>query len=396
MSKTRREFLTQTAAAAAAAGLAPAAVASAPAAGPVRPAPKKLKILFMGGTGFLGPHTVRALQARGHEVTLFNRGRTNPHLFPELEKIKGDRGKDLSALEGDRTWDFVVDTSGYYPRVVNMLADVVKDRVGAYVFISTMSVYPDWMGANTEESELATLKDPTTEEITGLTYGGLKVLCEQAAEQHWPGRTLNIRPGLIVGPGDNSDRLTWWPLRIHRGGEVIAPGHWDMPVRFIDARDLAEWTVHCMEQQIFGPFNAIGPEGGLNMAELLFGCKVVLGAECNFTWVTNEFLAEQGVRPWAGPDSIPIWVPMEPPFEVSSWEKARKAGLSHRPTGDTLRDTLKWALEERDADRPWRAGITPEREEQLLKDWKTWTPKPAAETEGAEHGEHGEGEEHGG
>ncbi|MBC8328741.1 MAG: NAD-dependent epimerase/dehydratase family protein [Planctomycetes bacterium] len=344
----------------------------------------------MGGTGFLGPHTVRALLARGHEVTLFNRGRTNTHLFPELEKLQGDRSKDLSALAGDRKWDFVVDTSGYYPRVVDMLAEAVKDRVGAYVFISTMSVYPDWMGANTEESELATLEDPTTEQVTGGTYGGLKVLCEQAAERHWPGRTLNIRPGLIVGPGDNSDRLTWWPVRIHRGGEVIAPGHWDMPVRFIDARDLAEWTVRCMEDGTFGPFNAIGPEGGLNMAELLFGCKVVLGAECNFTWVTNEFLAEQKVNAWSGPDSLPIWVPLEPPFETSSWAKARAAGLTHRPTGDTLRDTLKWALEERGEDRPWRSGVTPEREAQLLKDWKERPPEsedePGEELESVESG----------
>ncbi len=367
MTETRRQFLTRSAAAAAAAGFLPAAAAGAAAAR--RPSRQKLKVLFMGGTGFLGPHTVRALLERGHEVTLFNRGRTNTHLFPELEKLQGDRSKDLSALAGDRSWDFVVDTSGYYPRVVDMLADAVKERVGAYVFISTMSVYPDWMGANTEESALAVLDDPTTEEVTGETYGGLKALCEAAAERHWPGRTLNIRPGLIVGPGDPTDRLTWWPVRIHRGGEVIAPGHPDMPVRFIDARDLAAWTVHCMEQEVFGPFNAIGPAGGLTMAELLYGTKVVLGAACSFTWVDNEFLTEQKVAPWMGPDSLPIWVPMEPPFESSSWDKAAAAGLVHRPTGDTLRDTLAWALEERGADRPWRTGITAEREEQLLRDW---------------------------
>lgn len=380
MSRTRREFLALSAAALA------AAPASRRSLGPRRrlspPPPRKLKVLFMGGTGFLGPHTVRPLIDRGHEVTLFNRGRTNPHLFPELEKIHGDRTKpeDLQALAGDRRWDWIVDTSGYFPRVIDQLAEVVGDRVGAYAFISTMSVYSDWMAANTEDSPLATIADPTVEEITGETYGALKALCEQAAERHWPGRALNIRPGLIVGPGDNSDRFTWWPVRVRRGGEVLAPGHWDMPVQFIDARDLGEWTVRCLENEVFGPFNAIGPTGGLNMAELLFGIKVVLGADATFTWVDNAFLQEQGVRPWAGPDSIPIWVPLEPPFAVSSWEKARRAGLTHRPTGDTIRDTLAWALEERPADRPWRAGISPEREAQLLRDWRERLPTSEDDT----------------
>lgn len=366
MSRSRREFLVQTAAAAAAAGLAPAARAEPPRS---RRAPGPLRVLFLGGTGFLGPPTVRELLARGHEVTLFNRGRTNVDLFPELEKLHGDRTKDVSALAGDRRWDAIIDTSAYFPRVVDLIAEQLAARVERYVLISTMSVYPDFLAENAEDSPLVELADPSVEQVTGETYGGLKALCEAAAERSWPGRTLNIRPGLIVGPGDPTDRLTWWPVRVHRGGEALAPGDPELPIRFIDARDLARWTVYCLEQGSHGVYNAIGPAGGLTMAEFLYGCKVVLGADCRFTWVDNDFLAEQKVNSWMGEDSLPIWIPAAKPYVASTWDKARAAGLAHRPTGDTIRDTLAWALAERGTERAWRSGITPEREAELLAAW---------------------------
>lgn len=339
------------------AALAGAAVAGAPLArSSARPgsrwartrprASEPLDLLILGGTGFLGPHVVEAALARGHSMTLFNRGRTNSHLFSDLEKLRGDRdpnvGDGLSALEG-REWDAVVDTSAYYPRVVEASAGMLADHVKHYVFISTISVYqPLPESGAPESSPLETLDDPTVEEVTGQTYGALKALCEQAAEAAMPGRVANIRPGLIVGPLDSTDRFTYWPVRVSRGGEVLCPGdHRDL-VQYIDARDLAEWIVHCIEQRVAGTYNAVCPHSEFGIGELIYGCRAALGTENTFTWVDADFLAEHDVQPWM---NMPLWIPSGTEnygMGSVSNDGAYANGLAHRPLADTVRDTLEY------------------------------------------------------
>ena len=267
---------------------------STPAPGHQEPAAassgKGRKLLILGGTRFLGPHLVDAAIEAGWEVTLFNRGRSNPEAFPDLEKLVGDRDNDLKALEG-RKWDAVIDTSGYIPRHVKMTAELLAENVGQYVFISTISVYDDPGGQYLDEqSPVGKLEDESMEQVTGESYGPLKALCEQAAEEAMPGRVSNIRPGLIVGPLDNSGRFTYWPWRVSRGGEVLAPGAPDAAVEFIDARDLAQFSMHCIEQKVTGVYNANGPGPRLSMQELLHGCKVVLGSDASFTWIPDQEL----------------------------------------------------------------------------------------------------------
>lgn len=325
------------------------ALAAATAAWPIARAigqdtpPRKLKLLILGGTGFLGPHLVRVAVERGHEMTLFNRGVTNPHLFPELEKLRGDRRtSNLDALR-DRSWDAVIDTSAYYPRVVDEATSLLAERVRQYVFVSTISVYAkrDIIGMD-ETAPLATIEDESTEQVSGLTYGPLKVLCERAAETAMPGRVLTVRPGLIVGPGDTTDRFTYWPVRVARGGEVLAPGTGDDPVQFIDARDLALWTIDSIEQGRNGVFNATGPVEPITMRGMLEACREATGSDAEFTWVDREFLAEQSVRPWS---DMPVWVPPVGEyagFGRTSIERAKRAGLTTRPAVETARDTEAW------------------------------------------------------
>jgi len=312
--------------------------------------------------------------ARGHQITLFNRGRTNTHLFPELEKFVGDRdpskGEGLKALEkavaDGRKWDAVIDTSAYYPRVVTAAAEVLKGAVGHYQFISTLSVFADRSVNVDENAPLIELEDPATEKVTGGTYGGLKALCEAAAEVALPGQVSNVRPGLIVGPLDRSDRFTWWPHRMNRGGEILAPGKPDAPIQVIDVRDLAQWCVHLIEQQTAGVFNAVGPGSRVTMQEFLHGCKIVLGANATFTWLADEFLLEQKVGPYV---QMPLWIPREDaPYGTAQCQKAMAAGLSFRPLGDTIRDTLEWS-QTRDSAHRWRAGLAAEREAELLAAW---------------------------
>ena len=335
---------------------------------------KPLKLLILGGTVFLGPHLVESAQARGHEITLFNRGRTNNHLFPELEKFKGDRdpnkGDGLSALEkavaGGRKWDAVIDTSAYYPRVVTAAAEALKGAVDHYQFISTLSVFADRSVDVAEDAPVIELEDPKTERVTGATYGGLKVLCEAAAEAAMPGQVSNVRPGLIVGPLDRSDRFIWWPHRMNRGGEVLAPGKPDAPIQVIDVRDLAQWCIHLIEQQTTGVFNAVGPGSRVTMQEFLHGCKIVLGSDASFTWLPDEFLLEQKVGPYV---QMPLWIPRDgAPYGTAQCQKAMAAGLSFRPLGDTIRDTLAWS-QTRNSDHKWRGGISAEREAELLAAW---------------------------
>lgn len=240
------------------------ACARGKAAGPAAPG-APMRILVLGGTGFLGPHFVAAARAQGHQLTLFNRGRSNPgrfagEEFADIEQLRGDRKSDLSALEGDRQWDAVLDTSAYIPADVTRSARLLAPRVGQYLMVSTISVYAasDTPGQD-EDAPLATLADPTVTEVTGETYGGLKALCERAAEAELPGRTTIVRPGLIVGPGDTTDRLTYWPARADRGGEILAPGTPDDPTQFIDVRDLADFLLLALERRHTGIFNAGTP-----------------------------------------------------------------------------------------------------------------------------------------
>ena len=361
---SRRTFLATTAAGAVTAAYARPQI--------ITPAAKPLRILILGGTGFTGPHQVRYAVARGHKVSVFNRGKTNPgSLPPGVEWLEGDRNGQLDALKG-KTWDVVIDNPTTLPRWVRDAAAVLKDSVGQYVFISSISVYADNSKANADETD-ATIKldDPTVEKVTGETYGGLKALAEQEAEKAFPGKATIIRPGLIVGPGDNSDRFTYWPVRIARGGEVLAPGNPTDPVQIIDARDLAEWTIRMVEQKNFGVYNATGPAHPLTMAEMLYGIKAVTTAGAQFTWVPASFLEEQKVGPWM---DMPVWIPPAGDmagFGSRSIAKAVAAGLTFRPLADTAHATLEYAgtlSAERKA-KP-RAGISAEREAEVLAAWK--------------------------
>jgi 2'-hydroxyisoflavone reductase len=335
-------------------------------------------ILMLGGTGFLGPQTVEAALRRGHKVTLFNRGRTRPGLFPDLEKLHGDRDKDdLKALEG-RKWDAVVDTSANVPRWVRKAADVLGPNIGHYIYISSVSVYPDVSKPGTDETApVAVIDDPATEKIDGRTYGALKALSEKAAETAMPGKVAVVRPGLIVGPEDPSDRFTYWPVRVARGGEVLAPGSADDPIQLIDVRDLGEFLVRLIDDHTTGVFNALGPDKMLTMGRTLEACKQVAQSDATFTWVDAEFLEKQGVHAWS---DMPAWVPTggeTAGFAKVSNARAIKAGLMFRPIADTAKATLEWfrTLPE-DRRTKMHAGLTPEREAKVLAAWKARAAKP--------------------
>jgi 2'-hydroxyisoflavone reductase len=369
MPSNRREFL-QTSTALAGA-LAFGAIGRAHAADvPAARTGKPLRILILGGTGFIGPHQVRYALERGHEVTLFNRGRTNPHLFPEAERLRGDRDNDLEALKG-REWDAVIDNSARLPRWVRDSAGLLKDAAGQYLFISTLSVYQGYPEPGMDETApVRELDDPTVEDVSGRTYGGLKVLCEREAEKAFPGRTTVLRPGLIVGPGDTTDRWTYWPVRIDRGGEVMAPGDPTFLVRYIDARDVSEWCIRLVEQNVSGVYNTVGPRSHLSMAEMLYGIRAAVSNEISFTWVSAEFLAEHEVRAWS---HMPAWLP---PLESNrgygsiSRDRAIEKGLTFRPLAVTAAETLEWweALPDERRSNP-RAGLPAEREKEMLAAW---------------------------
>lgn len=324
-----------------------------------------MKILVLGGTKFVGRHLVEAAIARGHTLTLFHRGQTNPGLFPDVESITGDREHDLGRLAG-RHWDAVIDTCGYVPRLVGMAARALADAVDRYVFISSISVYgSDVAPGATEATPLLPIADPTVEVVNGETYGPLKALCEAELEATLPGRGLNVRPGLIVGPEDPTDRFTYWPHRLARGGDVLAPGDPNQPVQFIDARDLAAWIVRMVEARETGSFNATGPNLPLTMEAFLSGCRDALGSDARFTWVDEAFLREQGVRPFT---DLPLWLLKESPgFSAIDSRKAQAAGLRTRALSETVRDTAAWA-----GNTPWEgrlAGLSPGREWEVLRAW---------------------------
>lgn len=353
-------------------------------------AAKPLNILILGGTGFTGPFQVRYALSRGHKVTVFNRGKTHPGELPkEAEQLIGDRNGQLDALKG-RKWDVVIDNPTTLPVWVRDAAQILKGNVDRYVFISTISVYSDtskpgmdesgplakYEGADAMKETMQTLRDSKF-----ALYGPLKVQSEQEAEKWFPGKALIIRPGLIVGPGDESDRFTYWPVRIERGGEVLAPGKPSDPVQFIDARDLAEWTIRMAEQGTTGTFNATGPKDKLTMGGMLDGIKTAINPQAKFTWVDADFLAAQKVAPWS---DMPVWVPPrgeEGGFTTISIRRALDKGLTFRPLSDTARATLDW-FKKQPAERQakLRAGITKEREAEVLAAWHAAKKKSSVES----------------
>ena len=323
-----------------------------------------MRVLVLGGTLFLGRHVVEAALARGDEVTVFNRGRTNPGLFSEVEHLVGDRDAgDLDALRG-RDWDAVVDTSARVPRWVRDTAGLVAETDAHYTFVSSISVYRDLSEVGVrEDAAVHTLADESVEEITDAeTYGALKALCERALEEELPGRGLSVRAGLIVGPHDNTGRFTYWVHRIARGGEVLAPEPRDQPVQFVHARDLADWILASADRRLTGVFNATGPDTPLTLGELLDHCREISHEKVAFTWVDERVLVERGVEEWS---DLPLWLAPGVKTENAGLmsvdiSRALAEGLRFRALRETLLDTLAGA------EPTAGAGLTPERERELL------------------------------
>jgi 2'-hydroxyisoflavone reductase len=340
-----------------------------------------MKVLVLGGTVFLGRRVVDAALAAGHEVTLFNRGKSNPDLYAAsgaVEELHGDRDGGLAPLAG-RRWDVAIDTSGYVPRIVRQSARLLADAVERYVFVSSISVYEERRPGIDERARLATLDDQTVEEVTGETYGALKALCEREVEAALPGRAISVRAGLIVGADDPSDRFTCWSRRLARGGEVLAPGRPVRPVQIIDARDLAEWMLRVATGGGSGAYNATGPDRVLTMREVLETCREVAGVPAEFTWIPDGWLLEAGAGPWL---ELPLWVPENEHFsgfmEVDC-RRAIAAGLRFRPLAETVRETLAWeATRAADVRERPRAGMAPDREAELLARWRASRPPDTA------------------
>jgi 2'-hydroxyisoflavone reductase len=339
-----------------------------------------MKLLVIGGTRFVGRHLVDAASERDHDVTLFQRGHSSADFASEVETILGDRERDLSKLLG-RRWDAVIDTSGFLPHLVRAAAEQLADAVNRYIFISSQSAYADV--SVPDGVETAPVKDLSADQLDRANsidrtsypsyaelYGGLKALCEQEVEQAMPGRVLVIRPGLIVGPYDYTDRFTYWPVRVVRGGEVLAPGRPARPIQLIDARDLAEWIIDMTERNATGVYNANRVAETLTMQDLLDECKSVTNSDASFTWVSEVFLREENVAAWS---EMPLWLPEEEAPQLQGFmfincDKAISAGLRIRSLRETIRDTLEWFQRDRSED-PLKAGIDAERERALLRKW---------------------------
>lgn len=368
MDKNRRRFVQ--AGLASGAGVAVGGLADSANAHEARKRRREMDILVLGGTGFIGPHMVREALNRGHGVGLFNRGRSNRDLFPDLELFVGDRNKKLDALKGHR-WDAVIDNSGYVPRHVADSTRLLKHASSHYLFVSTISVYASFAVPNHENSPLATIADETTEEVTGETYGALKALCEKRAAINIDHDDLTIlRPTYICGAGDSSDRFSYWPIRASRGGDMLWPGTSDDKIQIIDVRDFATFAIDCLEQKIAGTYNTVTPAGGYSMGELHDDCAAITVSGVSTTWVDADFIMQQKL---AQGRSLPVWSP--PKGETSgiafvNGEKAVAAGLRNRPIRETARDVLTWwdtLPDERQQNL--RAGLTVEREAELLELW---------------------------
>jgi 2'-hydroxyisoflavone reductase len=320
-----------------------------------------MNLLVIGGTRFVGRHLVEAALQRGHNVTLFNRGK-NASVFPNVEQIHGDRDKNVSALEG-RSFDAVIDTCGYIPRHLQMTADVLRD-VPLYVFISTISVYADPIPIHADENATLARLEQATEEVTNESYGALKVLCENVVNDAFPNRALIVRPGFIVGPYDPTDRFSYYPYRVSKGGEMLAPPT-STPMQFIDARDLAVWTITATEQSLTGTFNVVTPADAMTFGQVLETAKAITKADTKFIYVEDAFIAAHEEA-----QALPMYVPEEQQAwgRVSS-QKAVNTGLTFRPLETTIKDTLEW-LQTRPSSYAWKAGLSEQQEQALFQAWK--------------------------
>ncbi|MDZ4829721.1 MAG: NAD-dependent epimerase/dehydratase family protein [Phycisphaerae bacterium] len=358
-----------------------------------------LKLLILGGTGFLGPETIEPALAKGAEVTVFNRGKSNPELVGKkgwkIEEIRGDRdpkeGEGLKALEeavkSGRTWDAVIDNSAYVPRIARASAELLKSATRQYIFVSTISVYPDISGDIDEDSPVGAMSDPTDEKVGGATYGPLKALCEQAVRDVFADRATIVRPGLLVGPGDPTDRFTYWPVRIARGLKVILPvpkDQWKSYMQWIDVRDLGDWMVRLAADGHAGTYNALGPDGTMTLNEFLFGIRATTSARVEWIPIDEKFLLEQQVTPWMG---LPLWIPQEDGGVGGTRMKNARAisvGLTFRPLANTAHDTAEWFAKYRPADfdfgqlgkRGPGAGLSREKEAAVIAAWAA-RPVPA-------------------
>ena len=319
-----------------------------------------MKILILGGTLFLGRHIAEVALRRGHALTLFNRGRHGADLFPAAEQLRGDRDTDLDALR-DRVFDCVIDTCGYRPEQLQTVSEALAGGSAHYIFISSISVYRGFAPGQTFDEDAPLLQG-------NEGYGALKARSEEAIEAALPGRVAHVRPGLIVGPHDPTGRFGYWPCRVARGGQVLAPGRPERPVHWIDVRDLAEWCVHLAEQGSTGVFNAVGPS--ISMQALLERCRVVTGSHAHFTWLTDSVLEAAAVSPWTG---LPLWIPEHDPafggMLLADNRRALHAGLHCRPVDDTIAATLAWEQGQDPKAAPGStrvATLSAEREAELL------------------------------
>ena len=323
-----------------------------------------LDLLIMGGTRFIGPHIIRTARERGHRVTMFNRGKTNPDLFPDVDRLTGDRvAGDLSALEGSN-WGAIIDTSAYFPHVVHQLLDILGDGIGHYLMVSTISVYDGWdyPGIDEDTQKHEPLYDESAD-LTGETYGPLKVACEKRAHEHAPGALTILRPGIVAGPRDHTDRFTYWPVRAARGGQMLAPGAPADPIQYIDVRDLAAWMLDCLEQQITGTFNTVVPRGSVTMGSLVEASQDATGdGAAEATWVSADTLRDHDAE-----EEFPLWAPADGAtrgLHRVDTSRAIEAGMTTRSVADTAADTLAWFDKQR---RELGAGPSPEREKELLE-----------------------------
>ena len=344
---------------------------------------QSLKILILGGTGFIGPHMVHEALRRGHEISLFNRGRTNRTLFPGLELLVGDRNNQLDALKG-RRWDAVVDNSGYVPRHVAASAQLLSSAVSHYIYVSSVSAYAAMSGNLTAadyhdvdvpnleyESPLVTMPDETVEEVTSETYGPLKVLCERAAtEAMGEDRITILRPTWVAGPGYNSDRFTYWPVRVSRGGEMLVPGSPADRIQIVDVRDMANFVVDSLEQRITGIYNMVNPPGTYSMGQFMADCQPLVANAASLTWVDLPFIEANGLY---ASGQLPIWAPVSGDTRsdaIVNGDRSFAKGMKTRPERETIRDILQWwptLSEERRSNI--RAGMSAEREAEMLAAW---------------------------
>lgn len=326
-------------------------------------------LLILGGTGFIGPHLTEQAMARGWKVTHFNRGRRDPDGVADVETLIGDRKGQLDSLK-DRKWDAVVDNTGYIPKYTKMSADLLAPNTGYCLYISSISAYASFLKPNDEESPTGVLANPDEEQVTNDSYGPMKALCEKYVRDAYGPRSSVVRPGYIVGPLDPTDRFTYYPVRVARGGEMAVPGTPADPIQVIDVRDLAAFMLGLVERRVDGVFNAVTAPGALDMDRMLVSCKRVSGADTTFTWIDEDFLQKE-----LKPEELNFapWDPVRGEYAAASLtgiQRSLEEGLKWRPLDETVRDTLAWhATRPADRQAALRSGLTAEREAQLLAAW---------------------------